>query len=76
MSEGKDANSSPFDTDSRRLVHTQLIRLKEKTNEMKQVTQFVEKRKTTLYSSSVGLISRIYPDLLLLYSLDVHSLVP
>lgn len=76
MSEGKDANSSPFDTEGRRLVHIKLIRLKKKTSEMKQVTQFVKKRKMGLYSSSVGLNSRIYRHLLLLYSLDVHSLVP
>lgn len=55
---------------------TELVRLSKKISKMKQVSQFLKKRKVTLLPSSVPLISRIYPHLLLLYSLDIHKQVP
>lgn len=43
---------------------------------MKQASQFLQKIKVTLFPSSVPLISRIHPHLLLLYSLDIQKQVP
>lgn len=55
---------------------TELVRLGKKLSEIKKVAQFLKKRKITLFPSSVPLMSRIYPHLLLLYSRDIHRQVP
>lgn len=77
MFEGKDVNISPLMQIRGGLyVLTELIRLSKKMSKMKQVAQFLKKRKITLFPSSIPLISRVCPHLLLLYSLDIFRQVP